>query len=287
MARKSFRVWGACLLLLLALCPAQAEKPKPGIEIAIAPFLSVRDLVQNYEPMRLYLEQRLRQPVLFITAPDYRSFHERTRKREYTYLITVGNAAYLAQAEAGYVPLLRPVHDTRPVLVVKKDMPLEHIVDLRGKVIALSDRLAVVSMQALPMLREAGLDPERDLVLKHQGNHGAAVNHVLSGEAAAAIVSDRALMQMAPAIREAVRVVHGWDKGAAPGLLYLASPRLQREDRDRFTRAALDFVRTDEGRALMERLGYGGLVPATQEDIRMFAPYGAALKRALAQPEQP
>ena len=280
MSCKSVGIRLAALFLFVLGC-AQAVA---GIEIAITPFLPVRTLVQNYEPMRLYLEKRLQQPVLFITAPDYKTFNERTQNRDYAYVITVANAAYLAHTEAGYRPLLRPTIDTRPVLVVAKDTPLEHSADLRNKTIALSDRLAIVSMQALSMLREAGLDPERDVMIQHQRNHAAAVNYVLSGEAAAAIVSDRALTQMTPAIKEAVRIVQTWDKGAAPGVVYLASPKVSRADADRFTHAVLDFVNTAEGRALMEQLGYGGLRPAQPDDLKFLAPYGAALKAALAQP---
>lgn len=286
MTYRSFGIQLASLFLL-GMAWLRVAEAASGIEIAVTPFLPVRTLVQNYEPMRLYLEKRLQRPVIFITAPDYKTFHERTQKQEYNYLITVANAAYLAHTEAGYTPLLRPAIYTRPTLVVAKAAPLEHIADLRGKTIALSDPLAIVSMQALSMLREAGLDPEHDVVLLYRRNHAAAVNYVLSGEVAAAIVSDRALAQMAPAVKEGVRIVQSYDKGAVPGIVYLASPRLSPEQRDRFTRAMLDFVHTSEGRTLMEQLGYGTLLPAKAEDLKFLAPYGAALKQGLAHPEQP
>jgi phosphonate transport system substrate-binding protein len=277
----------AAVLLLLALAWARGAAAASGIEIAITPFLPVRTLVQHYEPMRLFLEKQLQQPVIFVTAPDYKTFNERILKREYSYLVTVANGAYVAIADAGYVPLLRPVIDTRPTLVVKLDAGIRRTADLRRKTVALSDRLALVSMQAPAMLREAGLDPEHDVALRYHPNHAAAVNYMLSGEADAAIVSDRALMQMAPAVKDATRVVAVWDKGAAPGVVYLASPRLPRASREQFARAVLDFVHTAEGRRVMERLGYGGLRPTKAEELKFLAPYGASLKTLLAQPDMP
>lgn len=276
------------LLGFIALCSLASvgmAAAKPGVEIAITPFLPVRTMVQNYETMRLHLEKQLKQPVLFITAPDYRTFHERTRKQEYDYLITVANAAYLAQAESSYVPLFRPAVYTRPTLVVAKGAPLEQVTELRGKTVAMPDSLAIISMQGQAMLREAGLEPERDVTLKHMRNHGAAVNLVLAGDAMAAIVSDRALAQMPAATRDGVRVLQTWEKGAAPGVVYLVSPKLSKATREKFSRAVRSFVESPDGMALMQQLGYGTLLSATAADLQFLAPYGAALKEGLARPE--
>jgi phosphonate transport system substrate-binding protein len=283
MRARSAWIW---LVLVSWLATAGRSATAAGaIEIAITPFLPARITVQNYEPMRLFLEKQLKQPVLFITAPDYKTFHERTQRQEYDYLITVANAAYLAQADSAYIPLFRPAIDTRPTLVVATGNPLQRVADLRGKTVTLPDRLAVVSMQAISMLEEAGLDPEHDVSLLYQRNHGAAVNMVLSGEASAAIVSDRALTQMDPAVKNAVRVVQAWDKGAAPGVVYLASPKLSKQEISRFSHAVHQFVESAEGRALMQRLGYGTLLPASPDDLKPLAPYGATLKEALSHSE--
>ena len=270
--------------VLLSLClsvPTLAEQRANGIEIAIAPFLPVHTMVQNYEPMRGYLERRLQRPVLFITAPDYRIFNDRTRSREYAFIVTVVNAAYLAHVDSGYIPLLRPTVYTKPALVVRKDAALGSIGELRGKVIALPSPMAVVAMMAPAMLHEAGLDPQRDVMLRYLDTHATAVNYVISGEAAAAIVSDVALQQMPSSSRDAVTIVRTWDRGAMPGVVYLASPKLARGEAELIQKAILDFVREPEGQALMRRLGYGTLVPAKWDDLKPFAPYATALRELL------
>lgn len=279
---RSKTLWVVAMLCFFGMAGrGWAVEAKPPIEIAITPFLPVRTTVQNYEPMRVYLEKRLQRKVLFISAPDYKTFARRTQHLDYAYVITVAHAAYLAQTETGYVPLLRPMNQTEPTLVVAKTDPLERLADLRGKTIALSDPLALVSMQAQSMLREANLDPERDVALKYLPNHGAAVNYVLSGEAAAAIISNRALEQMPAGTRDAVRVVQAWHKGAAPGIVYLASPKVPRAEAEHFSKAVLEFANSAEGRVLMQRMGYRTLLPMGPDDLNFVAPYGAALKAAL------
>jgi phosphonate transport system substrate-binding protein len=273
------------ILLLPAILPlAAASEPAQDsvLELAVAPFLPARTLVQNYQPMRAYLEQHLKQPVVFVTAPDYKTFYERTRRREYPIIITIANAAYLASAEAGYAPMLRPVVNTCPVLVVSRNSGLKRVQDLRGKTVALPDPLAIISMQAVQMLRESGLDPGKDVNLRHLPNHSAAVNHVISDEAAAAIVSDRALLQMPAATQAIIRIIQEWEKGEAPGVVYLASPALPPQRVTQLTEAILKYTRdTPEGREFINKLGYGGLVPATKRDLEPLAPYGKLFKEAI------
>jgi phosphonate transport system substrate-binding protein len=278
----------ALVLFLLSVAVAHAgpgpdRQPREPLELAVAPFLTATTLVQNYQPLRAFLDRHLGQPVMFVTAPDYKSFYERTQRREYPVIITVASTAYLAYAESDYVPMLRPLVDTCPVLVVAKNSSLTRIQDLRGEAVALPDPLAIIAMQAVQMLHEAGLDPGKDVNLKHLSNHSVAVNHVISGEVAAAIVSDRALLQMPAAAQAGVRVIQTWKKGAAPGVVYLANPGLPPQRVAQLTQAILKFVReTPEGRDFIMKLGYGGLVPATKQDLEPLASYGAIFKATIA-----
>jgi ABC-type phosphate/phosphonate transport system substrate-binding protein len=273
----------AIILLLLSPSLVCSEEYKARLEIAIAPFLPVKTLVQNYAPMRDYLQSKLNEPVTIISAPDYKTYYKRIKNREYPIIITVASSAYLAWAESSYIPLLRPLVYTRPVLVIAKDQPNLQPADLRGKTIAMSDTLAIVSMQGLQMLRDAGLKPGIDVTIKNLPNHGAAVNHVISGDVSAAIVSDRALMQMPISIQNKIIVAYTWDKGAAPGIVYLGSPNLPREKLEQIKKAIHEFAQqSPEGIKLMNAMGYGGLASIGPEDLRSLEPYGALLKKAIA-----
>lgn len=86
--------------LLLAPC-ARAQTRHVQYELAITPFLPVRAMMQNYQPMRAYLETRLQEPATLVSAPDYKVYIERLRAHEYPFVITVANAAYLAHVEHG------------------------------------------------------------------------------------------------------------------------------------------------------------------------------------------
>lgn len=142
--------------MLLAAPSVVAQEVQQRYELAFTPFLPVRTLMLKYEPMRVYLEERLREPVALVTAPDYKIFNQRMRNHDYAFVVAVANTAYLAHAEYGYTPMLRPAILTRPVLVTGKKSRIKNLKDLRGAIIALPDRLAVVSVQGLQMLRRPG-----------------------------------------------------------------------------------------------------------------------------------
>lgn len=277
-----FRILAASLPMLHA-CATWAVEQKVGFEIGIAPFLPVKTLVQNYAPLRDYLQNRLNVPVTIVSAPDYKTYYKCIQKHDYPIIIAAANSAYLAWSESAYIPLLKPLVYTRPVVVISKDKTLNKLTELRGKSVAMSDVLAIVSMQGLQMLREAGLEPERDVTVKNMLNQGVAINFVISGEVAAAIVSDRAILQMPLAIREQIKIVYTWDKGAAPGIVYLARPDMPGEQIKQISRAIQEFARdVPEGKELMKRWGYDGLVPITAEELQRLAPYGILLKEEIS-----
>ena len=280
--RACFKLITVALLLLVAR-PSVSDDSKTSIEIGIAPFLSVYTLVQNYAPLVKHLESRLKIPVSIVSAPDYKTFYERIRKRAYPFIITPANSAYLAWSESSYVPMLKPLIHSRPVVVVTNNSNFSRLDDLRNKTISMSDPLAMTSMQGMQQLQEAGLLQGRDITIINMPNHSVAVNLLLAGEVSAAIVSDRAILQMPAAIKEKIKVVYTWDKSADPGVIYLANPNLSKKLREQISAAIYDYYKnTPDGIEQINEMGYGGLVTVTSGELKHLAPYGELLKKALA-----
>jgi len=269
-------------LLLSYLLTAHATESATGIEIGIAPFLPIQTLVKNYGPLRKYLQHQLHENVTIISAPDYKTFYKRMEQHTYPVIITTANSAYLAWHDSAYVPLLRPLVNTQPVVVVAKNKPFSDLSDLRGKTVAMPDALAIISMQGTQMLREAGLKPVSDYILKNMQNHRVAVNFVIAGEADAAIVSDRAIMQMPDSVRTQIKIVYTWKNGEAPGVVYLGSPQLSQEKLKLIKKSILEFAQnTPDGIKQMHELGYDGLETIGEDDLKSLASYGNMLKTAL------
>lgn len=271
-------------VLLLNGIAVFADEPAGGLVIGIAPFLPVKTLVQNYAPLRDYLETKLSERVTIVSAPDYKTYYKYIQKHDYQIIITNASSAYIAYSDYAYTLLLQPLNLTHPVVIIGKDQKLTKLTELHDKTIAMSDATAVVSMQGLQMLRDFGLQPGRDVTIKNMQNHSAAVNYVITGEVDAAIVSDRALMQMPASIKDKVKIAYTWEQGAAPGIVYLGSPDMQGDKLKLINKFILEFVRdTPEGKKMMLDTGYGDLIPINPADLHALAPYGILLKESLSE----
>ena len=272
------------LLLLFAVAagpsPVRAEEETP-LTIGIFPYLSTRTLLAVWQPLQRYLENRLGRRVVVVTAPDMRSFVERTLSGTYPLVVTAPHFARLAQREAGYRPLLRAEPDLVGVFLVAEDSPARSLADLRGKILATPDSLALITRLALETLRSQNLEPGRDLSLQEVPSHNAAVLAVKQGAVAAAVVSQTAFQQLPAEQRAGLRPLAR--TASAPHVMILARRDLPPREAERYANLIQTFVQqTPEGRQFLESLGYLGLRPPTEGELRSLDPYVEGLLRTLA-----
>ncbi|MBT9613277.1 MAG: phosphate/phosphite/phosphonate ABC transporter substrate-binding protein [Burkholderiales bacterium] len=274
-------IFPAGALLIGLTLPANAQ-PSKGLEIGIVPYLPTPTILERYQPLRIYLEQRLHEPLSIVTAPDYPSFIERTQRREYPFVITVAHAARLAELEAGYQPMLRPGWDTYATLLVRKDSAFQDIKDLRGKTIATPGPYAIVSKLGADWLRKAGLKPGQDVTLQSNFTHTTAMHAVAEGAADAAFISNRAFVAAKSDLKDSVRSLGQSKDSGGPGVVYLAHPALSAKRVAEVKGAILAFVQTPEGKAFVASLGYDTLREMKAGELAVLDPYVRELKQVIS-----
>ena len=247
--------------------------------MGILPTLSARTILTTYQPLREYLEAGLQRPVLLVTAPDYRTFIERTQRGEYRYLVTAPHFARLAQREAGYQPLVRVRRELNALLVTDRAHGISTIEQLRGKQVTTPDPLAIISMLGTELLRAHGLRSGQEVTLHPMPSFNSAVIALTNGESAAAVTAATALRQMPEETRGGL-VTLGASR-VVPHVIYLASPDVPAEELDRLRGLLLAFSGEARGREFFERTGFAGLDPVSEEELRTLDPYVEDLKKAL------
>jgi phosphonate transport system substrate-binding protein len=273
------KLWMGMLLMALSLHAAFAAD---ALEIGIWPYMSTQALLTTYHPLQVYLEQRLHRPVFFVTAPDQKTFVERTQKGQYRFALTAPHFARFAQLDAGYVPMLRGKSNGVGLLLVDKNSTLHDIEDLRGKVITLPDRITSTAMVALLALRDHGLEPERDITVHYSISHNSAVLSVLRGESAAAATTGNILGQMPDNIKNAVKILAKTRETMSA--VFIANRDVPVPEVAELTGILLDFVeRTPEGVKFIKDRGYQGLRRPTETEMQALDPYVIELKKSLAE----
>ncbi len=249
--------------------------------MGLHPNVSARTILTMYQPVRVFLEQELGRPVNLYTAPDFKTYVQRTLNQEYDIAVTAPHLARLAQLKKRYEPILNFSDELRGLIVVNNKSSIKSVSDLRGKTIALPDRLTVITIMGLEFLRDHGLNPETDVQLFAARSHNNAAIAVERGQADAAVVGSVPYKQLTDDLRSHLRVIASTN--AIPSQFVCTSSKLSAEETARVKNALLKYFQTPEGKEFLQSNGFGGVQPATEPILRNLDRYAAEAAKLLEQ----
>lgn len=281
---KMPRIKVALLGALLALMPCWAA---PGlaanhiapVEFGVFPYLSTRALLELYEPVRAHVQAELKRPANLYSAPGFKNYVDRIQAGQFDLALTPPHLARLVQREAGYIPLAMVTRELRGVIVVAKAAPMQTLRDLKGRHIATPNKIALVTILGVQLLRDHGLGSQDSVLLKDVSTHSNAVLAVQRGEVEAAITENSALQQMPEDLRNSVRIIAQTQR--MPHVVFLAHPRFGPAGLEQLKKVLLQFPHTAEGQAFMKSSGFEGLRPVEETDLKSVDPILKELKRLL------
>lgn len=267
------------VILIVLLLPTWAWSETKPLRIGLLPTLSPRVLLNNYAPLRQYLEEKLQQPVQMWTATDFRAFHEQTMAGQYDFVVTAAHFARLAQREAGWLPLATYKTANRAILLMSAKRPISSVEEIRGKVIASVDPLALVVTQSVQWLAEKGLRQDRDYRFVDAPSFNTAAYAVQQQEAVLAIISPAAYKQLPESLKSDTRAFRTLPE--VPALIWMAPPK-GRVAFARLKSALLDFTpETPEGRQFFEATGYAGMRAVSGAQMRSLDGFADQVKKLL------
>jgi phosphonate transport system substrate-binding protein len=268
----------------ISACPVYAANnvaAKP-LEVGVVPYISARALISSYEPMRLYLAQALGRPVQIYTATGFKQFFFNAQNGDYDLVITAAHLARLLQKEQKFTPLVRYAGGNRCMIMTALDSPIKSMPDLKGKTIALPDRLSLASIGCMTYLRESDLQPGTHFQLLEVPSFASAILAVQKGDAVAAVSAPAALAQMPRELSESVRPVVSTDE--LFNLIFLAHPRLGNATAEQLNKALLKFGNeSSEGKQFLISTGFRGIIPASSTDMNSLDRYVTETKRLLSE----
>lgn len=266
------------LLGLLVVRPAGAANVPPLV-LGVFPNTTAKQVVETYRPLADALGKSLQRRVEIYSAPNFKTFVERTRQGEYDLLLTAPHLAWLARQDAGYQPLLKYAQPVRGLLVVKSTSPYRDVAELRGHGIAIPDPLAVIVLALQAELAEAGLKSGTDYQIINAGTHINAALQVVKGRADAAMVGQNGFMQFPPELRKQLHVL--LETPPLSSQTYLTHPRLREAEVKTIRKSLLNFATTPEGQTFLKNSGFGGFSPLNSNELNAFRPYALQTQKML------
>lgn len=279
--------WLCFLLPLFLSCLLGAARAQAveTLRVGIMPFNSPLALLRVHQPLREHLQSRLGMPVEILTSPDFPRYVEDVMAGTFDLVVLAPHFAILALQDAGYRPLFHYRTTLEPLLVVRRDSPIERPAQIRGKTVAVASRLAVVTIVGLRRFRQDGVPYPREVALDERVTHGAAIAAVAVGEADAALTEEMTLRQVPEDVRAKLRTIR---LGVAlPHLVTMANPRLGDAMIERIRAALASFPETEPGRRFFAETGYGGYHPFDQDDVRLLLPYADTARQMLNEGTMP
>ena len=267
------------LMVLITLCglptagvaKSQSVSAKKPLQFGLLPYLSTRRLFEVFVPLKVYLEKTLNRTVIMSTAPDFRTYIARARRGDYDLYFTAPHFAALAETESGYRRICRVTRELHGDVVVAKNGPIQHISDLRGKVMTTPDKLAIITMMGEHHLKIHGLTPGVDVTVRHTPSHNNAILAVVKGEADAAVAAAFVHENMPANVRAKLRLLSR--TVTVPNIMFMANPKLPEAEYKKLRRAMLKFTASGPGKAFFEKTRFGNMTAITDRDMQRLAPF--------------
>lgn len=197
MPNRRLAVVSLALAALACAISAQAQGRDPSrLRVALLPDENASTLIQNAQPLKVYLEQALKKDVELVVTTDYSSMIEAMRfgRIEVAYF---GPFSYvLAKSKAPTIePFAVGVERGSPtyqsVLIATAGGPVKTLEEIRGKAFGFGDQASTSSHLAprAHLLKKAKLDGEKDYRVVHLGTHDAVARAVQAGQVPAGALS--------------------------------------------------------------------------------------------------
>lgn len=248
------RAWLPALVAAIMTVGIQADSDPPGPYVyGVIPYITAIELARLHAPMLAEIQRVLGRPVTFHTTSSLDMFAARLKQQAYDIAFIQPYDYHAAVVESGYIPLARMDGQNRALIVVVPSSPLHSVEELRGKTLALPPPMTATCYLASTMLRQAGLDPQRDLRLRHYKSHGSCLQQALIGTADACATNHIALRAFQSQRRVRFRVLG--ESVESPGPLFVVHPRVPPQEREALQRLILRWTDTQTGKQLLHAVG--------------------------------
>jgi len=243
------------------------------------PFVSTHRLIELFLPLKEYLENELHRPVKLVTAPNYRDYLQRSLDGEYDIYHTAPHFAVLAELEYGHRRLSRYSRLLDGSVLVIKNGPIKSIKDLKGRTMITADRLAIITMLGEVLVKKNGLQPGKDITIRHASSHANAILNVARNKEDAAVVASGLFERMPEDVKEKLAILTKTRQ--VPHVMFMASSKLPENDYQAVKNAMLNFTPDGPGKVFFAKNKLIGMESITDQNVNTLRPYVEILKTRL------
>lgn len=266
---------------VMPLWPAAGRTAEPRVlHIGVAPHTSARIILEMYQPLRERLQEDLGVAVEILTAPDFTEFARRALAQEYDIAITTGHQARLLQTDGDYRPLVTYSAEFRSVIIALKESQAKVATDFNGATVTGLSRTSLVTLWGEQWLKNGNA---QDLQMRYVSAADSVAQLILSGDAAAGLVSLANFQGLTPEVQARLRFVVQSEPQL--GRVYMLNSR-QATGEAAIRRALAAFAASPAGKHYFEATKLGGYRTVRAEELAVMEPFAQAVRKELGAKEK-
>ncbi|MBW6521256.1 MAG: phosphate/phosphite/phosphonate ABC transporter substrate-binding protein [Desulfoarculaceae bacterium] len=265
------------VITLVTLCPSllPASSQDESLVFGVFPYLSANQMMEQLSPLCKRIEEALGRKVILVSAPNFLSYVERTARGEYDLVLTAAHMGHLAEKLNGWQRIVQSGQKTATVLLVRTESSIRRLEDLRGKKMAVGNRLSITYLLAEKALAEAGIIMGQDMEVIETATFSNVVQSVFLGEADVGATPtllwdnwENVNAEQHQQLREIFRA-----QPATPSFLVMASPRTDQATIRSLIDSLLSFAEVLEGKIFFQKSQFESFQPLDDATIESAAPF--------------
>lgn len=250
--------------------PSSKPTPAPYI-LGVFPHLSSGQIEKLFAPLAAHLSHELGRPVRLRTKPNFADFTAELSHQTYDVAFVQPFDYVAARDKYGYVPLVRRTGSLAGIMVVLPDSPLHTLQDLKGKRIGLPPQVAAVSYLTRNALSEAGMNTDKDVVLKYYKAHDACLNQLMLHNVDMCVSAEHPIRFFENKWHVNFRILA--KTKTIPPALFMAQSRIAPEAREAIKHALLSWQTTKHGRDMLQGNGFTLFQSANDSEYAVIRKY--------------
>lgn len=259
--------------------PVAAATTEP-LAVGVLPNIAATALMAQYENVKAYFEKRANQKIQIVLPANFKAFFDAMMRGDYDIAVAAPHFARVAQLDAGMVPLAIYEPRIAAQFIVPVGGTVSTAADVAGKTVAFANPTSLVAMYGQQWLRQSNLEPGKDYTVAGARSDMGVGRQLLTGEAAAAIMSNGEYRALPPDETSRLRIVDVFAR--IPNFIVLGHPRLGAARLAQLKRDWLGlFGDKEDGAAFAKTTGLGGIVEVDEATLRELDAYVPATRRAM------
>lgn len=261
--------------LILGATGAKVSAGDDRLIIGIIPEINLAKQMERFLPLCKYIGTKIGMEVGVKPMANYGLIYEGIRDGKIDAGFFGSFTFGMTHEKLGIEPIARP---ERPdgtsvytgLTFVRKDSGIKGPEDMKGKTIALVDKLTTAGYLAQVIyFKEHGIDMEKDIKIFWTGSHDAAIKAVMNNQAEMGGAKNLVFNKMAKEnsdIRSALVILN--ESQAVPDNTFAVARELDPKTRSALEKALVDMDKDDEGKEILRNFGAVKFIDTTMEDFK-------------------